>query len=110
MDTERRVVVTGLGIVSALGLNVPDAWSALEYGQSGITELEGFDTTKLNFTHGGQIKDFDPRQTLEHRVVSQMDRFSLAALVATQEAVADAGIEDKLSDHKTGIILGTASG
>ncbi len=110
MQADRRVVVTGLGIVSAIGNNVTDAWSALEHGKTGIAVVEGFDTTKLNFSHGGQIKDFDPHQMLDHREASQMDRFSLTAVAATQEAVADAGLSIELADHKTGIILGTASG
>lgn len=110
MQADRRVVVTGLGIVSAIGNRVTDAWSALEHGETGIAEIEGFDTTKLNFSRGGQIKDFDPHLVLDHREASQMDRFSLTAVVATQEAVADAGLSGELADNKTGIILGTASG
>ncbi len=110
METGRRIVITGLGIVSSIGTNVSDAWSSLEQGASGIDEIEGFDTAKLTFSHGGQIRDFDPYQTLEHREIKQMDRFSQMAVVAAQEALADAGLADELEDHKTGIVLGTASG
>ncbi|MCP5091366.1 MAG: beta-ketoacyl-[acyl-carrier-protein] synthase family protein [Gammaproteobacteria bacterium] len=106
----RRVVISGLGVVSSIGKTVADAWSSLENGTSGVSEIEGHETAKLNFSRGGQINDFDPYQTLEHREITQMDRFSQMAVVAAQEALADAGLSDELADPGTGIILGTASG
>ncbi len=108
---ERRVVITGLGSISAVGSNIAEAWQTFENGGCGVTKIDNFDTSRLNFSNGAQVKNFDPEKTLARSEVHQMDRFSQMAVVSAQEAVADCGLDqDALEGPKSGIILGTAGG
>ena len=63
---ERRVVVTGMGVVTPIGLTVPDFWASMKVGKCGVTELGGFPLEDLKILIGAQIKDFDPKVRLKH--------------------------------------------
>jgi nodulation protein E len=107
----RRVVVTGLGVVSALGNDRESFWSALVSGRSGITRIQAVDLTHLNFVNGAEVRDFDATRLLTSKCIDQTDRFAQFALVAAQEAVADAGLDRAaLANRRSGVVTGTGVG
>ena len=87
----KRIVITGVGAVSALGLTTETFWSALCHGQSGITPLpDGFDGVKMAI--GAMLPDFDPAYYFSPDEIALLDRFSKYAVLAAQQAIADAGL------------------
>jgi nodulation protein E len=88
----RRVAVTGLGVISALGPDVPSFWNALCTGRPGIARIESVDVSGLRFQNGAEVRDFDPAQHFEFTQADLLDRFAQFALVAARQAVGDAGI------------------
>lgn len=109
--TARRVVVTGLGAVSAVGHDVPALWDALTACRSGIAPITLVDTTALHFSHGAEVKGWDPAAHFDRRLTDHLDRFAQFGAVATREAVRMAGIEwsDPLRERAaivTGCCLG----
>lgn len=89
----RRVVVTGLGVVSAIGQNTVDFWTSLRTGHCGIRPVQGdFHGQTLRFPSAAQVLDFDPAHHFDARQTSYLDRFAQLGLVAAREAVRDAGI------------------
>lgn len=90
--TRRRVAVTGLGVVSALGLDRRAFWSALCEGRCGISPIEAVDVSLLRFQYGAEVRDFAPAAQLGERGAGALDRFAQFALVSALEATADAGI------------------
>ncbi len=110
-SNERRVVVTGLGNVSAIGNTMAEAWTTIEKGGCGIAEIENFDVGRLTFKNGGQVRNFDAERTLTRGEARQMDRFCQLAMVAAMEAVADSGLgAGVLATPESGVILGTGAG
>jgi 3-oxoacyl-[acyl-carrier-protein] synthase II len=110
---DKRVVVTGLGAVTPVGLTVDDFWQALLAGQSGIAEISAFDTSGFAVRIAGELKDFDPEVYLSRREVRTMDRFAQLFYASTAQALADAGID--YSDNpdagmRTGIVIGGGIG
>ncbi|HJZ54989.1 MAG TPA: beta-ketoacyl synthase N-terminal-like domain-containing protein, partial [Gemmataceae bacterium] len=109
--TRRRVVITGLGTVNPIALNVPDYWRGLLAGQSGIAPITHFDITHHKVKFGGEVKGFDPSVAIDARAVRRLDRFSQFALVAAAEAVNDCGIDFEREDpFRCGCILGSGIG
>lgn len=104
----RRVVITGAGTVNPLGHSVPETYAGLRAGLSAIGPLSIPDLDRLSVRIGAQVRDFDPGARLTPRQVSLCDRFAQFALVAAEEAVAQAG-EGALTPG-AGVILGTAGG
>ncbi len=89
---KRRVVVTGLGCVSPLGLDVASLWQGFMEGRSGIDYITRFDTAEFATKFAGEVKGFDPLNWLSNREVRQMDRFIHLAIAASDEAKKDAGL------------------
>lgn len=111
----RRVVVTGLGVVTPIGQNVPDFWAGLRAGKSGVSELEGFPVDDLKILIAAQIKGFDPKQRLKHfkrdRIITLADRYSWFAAAAADEAVKMSGLEMPLVDpYRSACIIGSGAG
>ncbi|MFA5958251.1 beta-ketoacyl synthase [Hyphomicrobium sp.] len=111
----RRVVVTGLGVVTPIGQNVPDFWASLRAGKSGVSNLEGFPVDDLKILIAAQIKGFDPKQRLKHfkrdRIISLADRYSWFAAAAADEAVKMSGLEMPLVDpYRSACIIGSGAG
>lgn len=105
---KRRVVVTGLGTVNALGLNVQESWAKVAAGQSGIGRITTFDPTPHQSHIGGEVKGFDPETLFGRRDARRMDRATQYAVAAAQEAVQSAQI-DQLSEavrHHIGVYIG----
>src|SRR5947209_16598373 len=88
----RRVAITGLGAISALGHNVPSFWQALREGRSGIRPIESVDATRLRFPNGAEVPRYDPQQFFPDGGADALDRFAQFALIAAREAVQDAGL------------------
>ena len=109
----RRVVATGLGMVTALGGTAAATWNGLVAGRSGIRAITAFDPSRVASRIGGEVQDFDPSAVLDRKEQRRNDRYTQLALVATREALADAGLPDRLDGtlaERTGIILGTGIG
>jgi 3-oxoacyl-[acyl-carrier-protein] synthase II len=107
----RRVVITGLGVVTGLGHTVARFWSGLVEGRSGVGPLTLFDTTDFKVHFGGQVRDFDPESLLGTKEARRLDRFAQFAMVAGQSAVADSGIAFEAMDpYRAGVYIGSGIG
>lgn len=107
----RRVVVTGLGAVTALGLDVPSLWEGLLAGQSGVTRISRFDPSALPVQIAAEVKNFDATQRLDPKACRRMDPFTQYALWAAVEAVNDAGLDfRKENPSRCGAVVGSGMG
>lgn len=107
----RRVVVTGLGCISALGPTAREFWSALSEARTGIQPLQSAEPGTLRFTHAAEVRDFDPAAHLEPGRRELLDRFAQFAVVAAREAVHDSGLEwTPALRERTAVICGSAVG
>jgi len=109
---KRRVVITGLGVVTSLSKQVDDLFSRLLAGESGIHHLKILDTTRFKVKFGGDVYDWDPPESyLEKKEARRLDRFSQFAIVAAIDAVRDSGIDfEKTESYRCGVILGSGIG
>ena len=107
----RRVVVTGLGVISSIGNNLNDFWDSLENGISGIDWIKAFDTEKFRAKVAGEIKGFDPVKYMDRKEARRMSRFVQLAIASATEAVDDSGLElNKEDPWKAGVIYGVGIG
>src|SRR6476659_5456875 len=91
---ERRVVITGMGVVTPVGNSIETFWSNLKNGVSGIRTIDAFDTTEYDCKIGGQVRDFDPKQFFKNpKDVRRADRFTHLAMAAAKMALEDSGID-----------------
>ena len=106
-----RVVVTGMGALSALGNSVDELWSGLKTGRSGIAPLTQVDTERYPCKIGGEVRDYDPTTVIDRREARRMGRFSLLAVGATMEAIKDSGLDlDGEDRERVGVLLGCGAG
>jgi len=107
----KRIVVTGIGVVSSIGIGKDAFWQNLIAGKSGISKVEAFDT-KDHFTHnGGEIKNFKPEDFIHSKRIKYMARASLLGIAATKLALKDAKLDEKeVSRTTSAICMGTTSG
>lgn len=107
----RRVAVTGLGAVTPLGVGVESSWVAASKGVSGISQITQMDTEGYAVHIGGEVKDFEPTTLIPKKELSKLDRFSQFAIIASDEAVKDAGLkaEDYGAD-RIGVVIGSGVG
>jgi len=105
----RRVVVTGLGVVSPVGNNVADFWSSLTAGKCGIGYITRFDTEEFKVKIAAEVKDFDPSGIMDKAEIRRSDLFVRYAVVAANEAVLDSGIEGMDKD-RLGVYIGSGIG
>ena len=109
--TPRRVVITGMGVVTGLGDTLEGFWSSLCAGRSGIGPLTLFDTTEFKVHFGGQVRDWDPAARFGVKEARHLDRFAQFAMAAAIAAVADSGIDfSALPPHASGVIIGSGIG
>ncbi|MEZ4872543.1 MAG: beta-ketoacyl synthase N-terminal-like domain-containing protein [Bdellovibrionales bacterium] len=110
-SAQRRVVVTGLGVVSPLGLDVQSTWSAALSGQSGVGAITQFDASSESVQIAAEIKGFDPEKYIHKKELKKMDRFIQTSIAATDEALKDSGLQfsDELKS-RTGVIIGVGMG
>ncbi|MDD2679289.1 MAG: beta-ketoacyl-[acyl-carrier-protein] synthase family protein [Candidatus Omnitrophica bacterium] len=108
---DKRVVITGVGVVSSIGIGKDNFWSALIAGKSGISRITSFDTSAYPTHYGGEIKDFKPEDFLDKKKANQLGRASLLAIAAAKLGLSDAGIKlAELNPDKTGVVIGTTMG
>ncbi len=110
-SSNRRVVITGIGLVSAVGVGTEETWASLLEGKSGIGYISRFDTTGFTTTIAGEVKDFDPLQFIERKEARKMDRFIQFGVAAAQICVDFSGIDPEiLSGERTGVHVGSGIG
>lgn len=108
--TKKRVVVTGMGIISPVGNDVQTAWSNLLSGTSGISAITDFDTSNLATTFAGQVRDFDPLEWLANaKDHKKMDKDIQYGIAASRQAIDDAGLDDE-ARQKAGVAIGSGIG
>ncbi|PST84911.1 beta-ketoacyl-[acyl-carrier-protein] synthase II [Pedobacter yulinensis] len=107
----RRVVVTGLGALTPIGNNVPEFWNALTAGVSGAAPIQGFNTEKFKTKFACEVKNFNPEVFLDRKEARKLDPFVQYALVSTDEAIKDAGLDfENLDTNRIGVIWGSGIG
>ena len=107
----RRVVVTGLGIISPVGNGVPEAWKNVLAGASGITRITRFDPSPLSSQIAGEVKGFDPAQHLSAKEARRFDTFIHYGLAAAIESIKDAGLDfDREQREQVGVCIGSGIG
>jgi 3-oxoacyl-[acyl-carrier-protein] synthase II len=107
----KRVVVTGLGALTPLGNTVQEYWDGLQNGVNGVGPITLFDATKFKTRFACEIKNFDPLQFLDRKEARKLDRFTQIALIASDQAVADAGItKENIDPDRVGVIFGSGIG
>ena len=107
----KRVVVTGLGAITPLGNTLTQYWQGLLGGRSGIGAITLFDASGLDCQIAGEVKGFDPCDYINRKEAKRMDRFAQFAVCASQQAVADAGLEiNELNAEQVGVLIGSGVG
>ncbi len=108
---ERRVVVTGLGVVAPNGIGKEEFWGALESGRSGVARISRFDPAPFPCQCAGEVKGFDPADYIERKRLKRMDRTAHLAFSAAKMAIKDSNLDFKKEDtSKIGVVLGVAAG
>jgi 3-oxoacyl-[acyl-carrier-protein] synthase II len=107
---KRRVVITGLGLVSPLGNDVDSSWSRLIAGESGAAEITAFDHTDYNVHFACELKDFDPTNWIDRKAARRMDRFAQMIIAAARQAEADSGVDVSESPDRYGASIATGIG
>ena len=108
---KRRVAVTGMGIVSPLGIGIDENWAALCNGKSGIASITKFDTSSFPIQIAGEVRGFDPQQYIGHKEVKKMDIFIHYAVAASQLALKDSGFEiTEKNAERVGVQVGVGLG
>lgn len=111
LKNNRRVVITGLGIISSIGLTIEEFWNSIITGKSGISLVEGFDVEKINSKIAGQIKNFDPQNYINIKDAKRMDRFSQFAVAASLIAINDSNLKiDNNNCNNIGVLIGSGVG
>src|SRR5437762_13859265 len=106
----KRVVVTGVGAVTPVGLDAPSTWAALLEGQSGIGKITQFDASQYPVQIAGEVKGFDATGRVEPKELRRMDRYAQLGVIAAQEAFMDAGLAKNGLLDEIGVVFGSAAG
>jgi 3-oxoacyl-[acyl-carrier-protein] synthase II len=107
---ERRVVVTGIGCVSPLGIGVDETWKGIVEGRSGITRITKFDASNLPSQIAGEVKNFKPQDFMPEKLVSRVDTFIQYAIASARMALEDANLVDVELGERAGVIIGVGMG
>jgi 3-oxoacyl-[acyl-carrier-protein] synthase II len=110
-DYDRRVVVTGLGVISSVGNDAKTAWTSLVNGVSGLGPITRFDTTPYEAKLGGEVKDFDPTAHMDAKAARRSEASMHFGVAAGKQALADSGFE--ITDEnrtEVGVIFGSGAG
>src|SRR2546426_326051 len=106
----KRVVVTGVGAVTPVGLDAPSTWAAMLEGQSGVGRLTLFDASEYPVQIAGEVKGFDATGRIEPKELRRMDRYAQLGVAAAQEAFMDAGLARNGLRDEIGVVFGSAAG
>lgn len=108
---KRRVVITGMGVVSSLGMGSEEFWASIKEGKNGISEVTKFDTSALETKLAAEIKDFDPTKYIDKKEAKRMDTYTQYAVSAAKLAVEQSGLNFKNEDtYRAGVIIGSGIG
>lgn len=110
MTDERRVVVTGLGVVAPVGIGKEKFWAGLTGGHSGVDQITNFDTTDYSVTIAAEVQDFDLSGQVEPKELRHLDRFVQFAIAAAGEAISDANLDIAANPERVGVIVGSGIG
>ena len=110
--SRRRVVITGMGVVSPVGNNVEETWNSVKNGKCGITNITLFDPARLPVKVAAEVKDFDiSRYGIDSKATRKMARFSKFCLAASSQAISDSGYTpDDVKNEKMGVMVGCCLG
>ena len=107
----RRVVVTGLGVISSLGLEVDRFWKNIVSGKSGVSRIDRFDVEKISSKIASQVRDFKPEDYMDFKQAKRMDRFAQFAIAAAANAIKDSGLKiNPTNEHEVGVYIGSGVG
>lgn len=107
----RRVVVTGMGTVNPIGLNINDFWSGLLRGKSGVIDITKFDTSEFATKIAAEIVDFNPENHFEKKEIRRIDSYAQYAIVSARQAIEQAGLDlEKQNRNRIGVIVGSGIG
>ena len=108
---DRRVVITGMGVITPIGSGVADFWDALKSGKSGVGPITRFDTTEYTTKFAAEVSDFDPEQYVERKEAKRMDRFAQLAVGASKLAFEDSGLRITSENAgRVGVLIGSGIG
>jgi 3-oxoacyl-[acyl-carrier-protein] synthase II len=108
---DRRVVITGYGVVSPIGIGIDDFWNSLVSGKSGITKVSSFDASQFSSQICAEVKDFEPEKYIDRKKIRKMDRFSQLAFAAAKMAMENAKLDmEKEDTFRVGVIVGSGIG
>ena len=110
MADDQRIVVTGMGVVSALGHNLVDTWEGLSTGRSGVEKIHLFDPHRLSVQIAAQVPNWQPADYMPKKEARRMDRYSQFAVAAAHEAVRHSGLGHFEGSDRTGVMVGTGIG
>jgi 3-oxoacyl-[acyl-carrier-protein] synthase II len=109
-NNRRRVVITGLGLLSPLGNDVDTSWQRLIAGESGVAEIQLFDHEEYPVHFAGELKDFDPTVWIDRKAARRMDRFAQIVLAAARQAQEDSGLDVAAEPERVGASIATGIG
>jgi 3-oxoacyl-[acyl-carrier-protein] synthase II len=108
---KNRVVVTGVGMITPLGLGVEESWNNLIAGRSGIRRITQFDSSKFSTQIAGEVGGFNPEDYIELKEIKKMDRFIHLAIAAAKKAIDDSGLKITNNNaERVGVIVGSGIG
>lgn len=108
---KRRVVVTGLGLITPIGTGLERFWSGLEIGRPGIRPISRFDASSFRCRVAGEVTDFEPEEFLEKKQIRRLDRYSQMAISASRMALEDAALDpEQIDRERVGVCVGSALG
>ena len=106
--SSRRVVVTGIGVVSPIGNNPDEFWDSLANGRSGIGRITSFDASEFPTQISGELKNFDPTQYFDRKQLKRMDTFCQFGVIAAKQALEDSGLDlEKENLDRIGVYAGS---
>ncbi len=107
----KRVVITGLGVVTPIGLGIEEFWEGLKDGRNGVSRITHFDPTDFRSHMAAEVKEFDPEDWIDGKSAERMDRFVHFAMVSSAMAVGDAGLNtNAINGNRAGVIIGSGIG
>ena len=108
---DRRVVVTGMGVITPIGNNVEEYWKGLQEGKCGIDTITTFDTSDFKVKLAGEVKNYNPEEYFDKRSARRLDKFAQFAMIAAREAMKDSGMTKENTDfERVGVFIGSGMG
>src|SRR4051812_48233627 len=101
----KRVVITGIGIISPVGNSAGTFWENISNGRSGIDYVTYFDTTDFPTKIGGEVKDFNPEDFISKKEIRRMDKFCHFAIAAARQAIQNSGLEISSEPERIGVVI-----